>query len=589
MNTPLNAGAMIAALLLSCASPAALAEGNLLAVGGMLRASNLPVYDKFIELAGGRQDARIVIVPTASGSLSSSNRFMAELVALGVAAKRISIVGVDKLNYQRTMNDAAVVEPLRGASGVWFVGGDQARIARALFNADGSPSLLMQAVRSVYDRGGVVGGTSAGASVLGGQMPTAFGVVMDTLDFGVASKADQRGTALLKGAGLFKGGVIDQHLDQIEETSTGRVARMAAYLTGGTLNRGFGLDTNTAMWVNPQGQVQVLGEGYLTVMDTRQAEKSFGLYGTRLSNVRLAMLSHGDRYDLASGKVQPAPGKAVIQAGSEYLSGNQLITDLSGVSAIDRAVIYGLADNTASRQLGLMTRYNPLNGYHYGYRFEFSKTADFSAYSQVHDALTQYSVGGVRLDIRPVNATLGEPATSAPTDAGSGSSGDAIRAISFRGLMTLNAGNAFEPGRPITRLELANALQMTLAAEPRRDRLPALTDVGAEHPLRDQLDVVLSNGWMSSSEPFSVNQLVSRKEWALACRALVERYQGIRLNRTVALSDIGGLAKAYADAATLTVGEGWLQAEQGRFNPQAPVTRAEVAQVLAKVVGLQPL
>ena len=47
--------------------------------------------------------------------------------------------------------------------------------------------------------------------------------------------------------------------------------------------------------------------------------------------------------------------------------------------------------------------------------------------------------------------------------------------------------------------------------------------------------------------------------------------------------------KAYADAATLTVGEGWLQAEQGRFSPQAPVTRAEVAQVLAKVVGLQPL
>ncbi len=184
--------------------------------------------------------------------------------------------------------------------------------------------------------------------------------------------------------------------------------------------------------------MQVLGEGYLTVMDASQAEKTFGVYGTQLSNVRLAMLGNGDRYDLASGKVQPAEGKAAIEAGNEYLMGNQLITDLSAVSAIGRAVLYGLADNTATRQVGLMTRYNPLNGYHYGYRFEFSKTADFSAHSQFYDSLTNYSVGGVRLDIRPVNANLGDPASSAPKDAGNGAVGDAIRAVSFRGLMTLN-------------------------------------------------------------------------------------------------------------------------------------------------------
>jgi cyanophycinase len=484
------------------------------------------------------------------------------------------------------MNDAAVVKPLGEASAVWFVGGDQARIARALFNADGSPSLLMQEVRKVYDKGGVVAGTSAGASILGAQMPTAYGVVMDTLDFGVASKADQRGAAVLKGSGLFSAGIIDQHLDQIEETSTGRAARMAAYLAEQKSTRGFGLDTNTAMWVNPEGQVQVLGEGYLTVMDASQAEKTFGVYGTQLSNVRLAMLGNGDRYDLASGKVQPAEGKAAIEAGNEYLVGNQLITDLSAVSAIGRAVLYGLADNTATRQVGLMTRYNPLNGYHYGYRFEFSKTADFSAHSQFYDSLTNYSVGGVRLDIRPVNANLGDPATSAPKDAGNGAVGDAIRAVSFRGLMTLNGQNAFEPQRPITRLELANALQMTLAAEPKLDALPTLTDIGADDPMRDQLNTVLSNGWMTSADAFSGNQPVTRKEWALACKALVERYQGISLVKTAALTDLAGVDKAYADAASLTVGEGWLQAEKGRFNPDAPVTRAEVAQALAKVSGL---
>ena len=52
MKKQLNKRVAVAALILSCASSAALAEGHLLAVGGMLRASNSPVYAKFIELAG---------------------------------------------------------------------------------------------------------------------------------------------------------------------------------------------------------------------------------------------------------------------------------------------------------------------------------------------------------------------------------------------------------------------------------------------------------------------------------------------------------------------------------------------------------
>jgi len=421
MNKQRNLRGLLAALILSGSADAVLADGNLLAVGGMLRASNSPVYEKLIELAGGAQQARIAIMPTASGSLGSSKRFQAELEALGVPAEHIRIVGIDRHNYQDTMNDPAVVAPLREASAVWFVGGDQARIARALFNADGSPSLAMQAVQAVYDKGGVVAGTSAGASILGARMPTAYGVVMDTLDFGVASAEGRRGTALLRGAGLFKAGVIDQHFDKIEETSSGRAARMASYLLEQPApGKGFGLDTNTAMWIKPSGELEVLGEGYLTIMDPAAAKKSFGLYGTRIDDMRLAMLGHGDRYDLASGEIRPDAGKQPIEPGNEYLVGNRLLTDLSAVSAINRAVLYGLADNTASRQLGLMTRYNPANGYHYGYRFEFSKRADFAAHSRFHDSQTNYSVSGVRLDIRPVTADLREPAAGAPRDAGNG-------------------------------------------------------------------------------------------------------------------------------------------------------------------------
>lgn len=579
-------GVLLAALILAGHCAPTRAEGHLLAVGGMLRASNTAVYQKLIELAGGVERARIAIMPTASGSLGSSKRFQAELQALGVPAERITIVGIDKQNYQRTMNDPAVLEPLGEASAVWFVGGDQARIARALYNADGSESLTLKAVRGVFDKGGVVAGTSAGASILGSTMPTAYGVVMDTLDFGVAARADQRGTALLKGAGLFKAGIIDQHFDRIEETSTGRAARMASYLVGQQPARGFGLDTNTAIWVQPGGELQVLGEGYLTVMDASQARKEFGLYGTRLQNVRLAMLGNGDRYDLATGKVQPAEGQEAIVAGNEYLVGNQLITDLSAVSAMSRAVLYGLADNTATRQVGLMTRYNPANGYHYGYRFEFSEAPGFLAHSGFQDSLTRYTVQNVRLDIAPVDAFLGDPARSSPQDAVTSRWPDAVRAVSFRGLMTSDATNHFEPKRALTRFELANALQMTLAAEPVPDRLPTLADVKRNHPLREQIEVVVSNGWLPAGERFEGEREVTRAEWALACKALVEGFAGTRLRSRSPLKDLGGVDPAVAEAAELLVGEGWMAAESGRFRPQATVSREEAARTLARLIGL---
>ena len=81
-------GRVLVALAIASSATSALADGHLLAVGGMLRASNLPVYHKFVDLAGGAGAAKIVIFPTASGSLGSSKRFQAELVASGVPALR---------------------------------------------------------------------------------------------------------------------------------------------------------------------------------------------------------------------------------------------------------------------------------------------------------------------------------------------------------------------------------------------------------------------------------------------------------------------------------------------------------------------
>lgn len=580
-------GGLLAALALAwpLAPVPAQAEGHLLAVGGMLRVSNQPVYQKFIELAGGVSNARIAIMPTASGSQSSSKRFRGELIALGVPEANISIVNIDRKNYQDTMNDPATVKPLTEASAVWFVGGDQARIARALYNADGTPSLAFQAIRAVKERGGVIGGSSAGASIQGVWMPTAYGVVMDTLDFGVAARGNMRGTAVLKGSGLFDG-VIDQHLDKLEETTSGRALRMASYLTSRNMKRGYGLDTNTAMWIKPDGTIEVLGEGYVTVMDTSSASNSFGIYGSEIRNVRLAMLGSGDRYDPARDVIVPDPGKVAIKAGDEYLNGNALIPDLSAVNSVGRAVIYGLADNKARQQQGLLIRYNPANGYHYGYRVNFSKGESFAAWSRFVDSLTNYTVRDVRMDIEPVDAMLGHPSRTLPVDIGRSKQQQAIAAVVFRGLMTTDAQRRFEPQRAITRAELANALQMTLNGELKAAEKPLLSDVAGDHPLREQIEIVVSNGWLTGYDRFWPQQAVTREEFALAVKQLAEVFLQRPLAQRATLLDAGLLGKGYDEAAALVVGEGLLAAAGGRFNGKAPVMREEVARVLARVTGI---
>ncbi len=154
--------------------------------------------------------------------------------------------------------------------------------------------------------------------------------------------------------------------------------------------------------------------------------------------------------------------------------------------------------------------------------------------------------------------------------------------------MTRDGQNQFAPSRAITRSELANALQMTLGGALLADKRPVLKDVAEDDPLREQLDIVLSNGWMRSGERFAGQTPVTRQEWALACKALVEGYRGTPLKNTAALKDQDQLDPLLAEAVALTVGEGWLEAPDGHFFPLEPVSRDEVAVTLARITGIAP-
>ena len=164
-------------------------NGSLVIVGGAMKDSNIVL--KFIELAGGK-DAAFVVIPTASGVDSiNPQRFTRFLSRFGV--KNIQIVHT----YDPEIaNTEEFVAPIKKANAVWFGGGRQWRLVDAYAN-----TLAEIEISKVLDRGGVIGGSSAGATIQG-----AFLARGDTKTNRIMMGDHQEGFNYLKNS------AIDQHL-----------------------------------------------------------------------------------------------------------------------------------------------------------------------------------------------------------------------------------------------------------------------------------------------------------------------------------------------------------------------------------------
>jgi len=178
------------------------------------------IRDRFLELAGGKK-ARLVVIPTASAGAdqpdgSSSYPFW--------QGQPVASVDVLHTRDRRKANDPTFVEPLTHATGVWLGGGDQSKLSEAYLN-----TAVLRELFKLLDRGGVVGGTSAGASIMSSTMIT-----------GGTTKA-----SLGTGFGFAPALVIDQHF-----TNRNRMGRLQGILAEHTDLVGLGIDEQTAAVFN---------------------------------------------------------------------------------------------------------------------------------------------------------------------------------------------------------------------------------------------------------------------------------------------------------------------------------------------------
>lgn len=192
------------------------------------------IWEKFVELAGG-EDARIVVIPTAG----AQDEFEEDWSGLDP----LKSAGAGEVTILHTRNpdvadDPAFVAPLQDATGVWFPGGRQWRLVDAYLNTRVHAELF-----NLLDRGGVVGGTSAGASIQASYL-----VRGDPETNQVLISPDYE-----EGFGFLSKAAVDQHL-----LARGREEDLWELLDQEPSLLGIGIDEGTALVIQGD-RAEVIG------------------------------------------------------------------------------------------------------------------------------------------------------------------------------------------------------------------------------------------------------------------------------------------------------------------------------------------
>ena len=131
----------------AAAAPVGAPKGTLVIIGGGLRGENEPVWERIVELAGGK-GARIAVFGSASANPERAARLdVARLNFYGADAFVVPIaVRLPNSDYRALADDPALAAQVSAAAGAYFVGGDQARITQALRKPDGSSTLMLDSL-----------------------------------------------------------------------------------------------------------------------------------------------------------------------------------------------------------------------------------------------------------------------------------------------------------------------------------------------------------------------------------------------------------------------------------------------------------
>jgi cyanophycinase len=196
------------------------------------------------------------------------------------------------------------IEKLNDASMIFFTGGDQLRITAHM-----GDSPVYTRIQEIYVGGGAIVVTSAGASVMSETMLVS-GSQEESYRIGDLSMAP--------GFGLLRGVVVDQHFAQ-----RGRIGRLIAAVSQNPRNLGIGIDENTAIVVENQNMLTVIGEGAIYVVDGSYISDTNLAEGSQeevLScfDIQLHVLNAGQMFDLDKRRPYKEEGELVMPVNAPH-------------------------------------------------------------------------------------------------------------------------------------------------------------------------------------------------------------------------------------------------------------------------------
>ena len=257
-------------------------RGFIVPIGGAEgKGKNPAILSRFVELWGG-SDARIMVIPTAS-LLNETGPLYKELFE-SLGAKSMSV----PVENREDCFDKETLRILDAATGIFITGGNQLRLSTIL---GGTP--VARGIRKLNAAGVHVGGTSAGAAIVSEHM-IAGGRS--------GSSPRESGVELAPGLGLTNRVIIDQHFNQRQ-----RMGRLLAALSFNPFACGLGIDENTAAFIGPDGRMEVVGRGTVTVVDPSDLRHSSMSYVRRaeavtLIGLKLHVLAEGAHFDVETRK-----------------------------------------------------------------------------------------------------------------------------------------------------------------------------------------------------------------------------------------------------------------------------------------------
>jgi cyanophycinase len=254
-------------------------HGTVIVIGGAEdKFRDRVILNRFVALAGG-PDATVVVVSTASSlGREAGERYRQVLGELGVGTVRPL-----HAMTRAQANDETFARSVSDATGIFLTGGNQLRLSSTI-----GGTRLADAILERFREGAVIAGTSAGASAMSSHM-IAFGASGGT--------PKHRMAALAAGLGVLPSVIIDQHFQQ-----RNRLGRLLSVIAQNPSLLGLGIDEDTAGVVGPDGVMEVIGRGSITIVDGAGAETdAWDVHGHKplmISGVVLHALPAGYRFDL---------------------------------------------------------------------------------------------------------------------------------------------------------------------------------------------------------------------------------------------------------------------------------------------------